>query len=131
MPRRPSRSLTDAEARVMAVLWESQKASVADVVRALSKRRAVSYSTIQTILRILETKGYVAHDKVARAFIYRPLVDERQARRRALRHLASRLFKGSTSLLVLNVLEDERIDPDELRQMKKLIEDPPGMPAGN
>ncbi len=123
MPRRPSRSLTDAEARVMAVLWESQKASVADVVRALSKRRAVSYSTIQTILRILETKGYVAHDKVARAFIYRPLVDERQARRRALRHLASRLFKGSTSLLVLNVLEDERIDPDELRQMKKLIED--------
>ena len=123
MPRRPSRSLTDAEARVMAVLWESQRASVADVVRALSRRRVVSYSTVQTILRILETKGYVAHDKVARAFIYRPLVDERQARRRALQHLASRLFKGSPSLLVLNVLEDERIDPDELRQLKKLIED--------
>jgi BlaI family transcriptional regulator, penicillinase repressor len=123
MPRRPSRTLTDAESRVMAVLWESQRASVADVVRALSRRRAVSYSTVQTILRILETKGYVAHDKVARAFIYRPLVDERQARRRALRHLASRLFKGSPSLLVLNVLEDERIDPDELRQLKKLIED--------
>ena len=123
MPRRPSRSLTDAEARVMAVLWESERATVADVVRALSRRRVVSYSTVQTILRILETKGYVAHDKVARAFIYRPLVDERQARRRALRHLASRLFKGSPSLLVLNVLEDERIDPDELRQLKKLIED--------
>jgi BlaI family transcriptional regulator, penicillinase repressor len=122
MPRKPSRSLTDAEARVMAVLWESQTATVADVVRALSKRRVVSYSTVQTILRILETKGYVAHDKVARAFIYRPLVDERQARRRALRHLVSRLFKGSPSLLVLNVLEDERIDPDELRQLKKLIE---------
>ena len=123
MPRRPSRSLTDAEARVMAVLWESQRATVADVVRVLSRRRVVSYSTVQTILRILETKGYVAHDKVARAFIYRPLVDERQARRRALRHLASRLFKGSPSLLVLNVLEDEQIDPDELRQLKKLIED--------
>ncbi|MET0212757.1 MAG: BlaI/MecI/CopY family transcriptional regulator [Vicinamibacterales bacterium] len=123
MPRKPSRTLTDAEAPVMAVLWESHSASVADVVRALSKRRPVSYSTVQTILRILETKGYVAHDKVARAFIYRPLVDERQARRRALRHLVSRLFKGSPSLLVLNVLEDERIDPDELRQLKKLIED--------
>jgi BlaI family transcriptional regulator, penicillinase repressor len=106
----------------MAVLWESQRATVADVVRVLSRRRVVSYSTVQTILRILETKGYVAHDKVARAFIYRPLVDERQARRRALRHLVSRLFKGSLSLLVLNVLEDERIDPDELRQLKKLIE---------
>ncbi|HEX2461063.1 MAG TPA: BlaI/MecI/CopY family transcriptional regulator [Vicinamibacterales bacterium] len=123
MPRKPSRTLTDAEARVMAVLWESHTVSVADVVRVLSRRRAVSYSTVQTILRILETKGYVAHDKVARAFIYRPVVDERQARRRALRHLASRLFKGSPSLLVLNVLEDERIDPDELRQLKKLIED--------
>jgi BlaI family transcriptional regulator, penicillinase repressor len=123
MPRKPSRSLTDAEARVMAVLWESQRATVADVVRVLSRRRVVSYSTVQTILRILETKGYVAHDKVARAFIYRPLVDERQARRRALRHLVSRLFKGSLSLLVLNVLEDEQIDPDELRQLKKFIED--------
>ena len=123
MPRTPSRSLTDAEARVMAVLWESQRATVADVVRVLSKRRVVSYSTVQTILRILETKGYVAHDKVARPFIYRPVVDERQARRRALRHLASRLFKGSPSLLVLNVHEDERIDPNELRQLKKLIED--------
>jgi predicted transcriptional regulator len=123
MARRPSPALTDAEARVMAVLWERQTATVADVVRALTKRRAVSYSTVQTILRILETKGYVEHDKVARAFVYRPLVDARQARRRALRHLISRLFKGSPSLLVLNVLEDDRIDPDELKQLKKLIED--------
>jgi len=123
MPRKRSRALTDAEAPVMAVLWERKRATVAEVVGTLSKRRAVSYSTVQTILRILETKGYVAHDKVARAFIYRPLVDERQARRRALRHLVSRLFKGSPSLLVLNVLEDERIDPDELKQLKKLIED--------
>jgi predicted transcriptional regulator len=123
MPRKRSPALTDAEARIMAVLWESHSASVADVVRALSRRRAVSYSTVQTILRILETKGYVAHEKIARAFIYRPVVDERHARRRALRHLVSRLFKGSPSLLVLNVLEDERIDPDELKQLKKLIED--------
>ena len=123
MPRKPSRTLTDAEARVMAVVWESHSASVADVVRALSKRRPVSYSTVQTILRILETKGYVAHDKVARAFIYRPLVDERQARRRALRHLASRLFKGSPSLLVLNVLDDEDLDAEERARLKDLIKD--------
>jgi predicted transcriptional regulator len=123
MARRRSRALTDAEAPVMAVLWERQPATVADIVRGLSKRRAVSYSTVQTILRILETKGYVAHDKVARAFVYRALVDERQARRRALRHLATSLFKGSPSLLVLNVLEDDRIDPEELKRLKKLIED--------
>ena len=121
MARRRSPSLTDAEARVMAVLWDRRTATVADVVAALKKKRVVSYSTVQTILRILETKGYVSHEKVARAFIYRPRVDERQARRRALRHLMARLFDGSPSLLVLNVLEDDQIDSAELARLKRLV----------
>jgi predicted transcriptional regulator len=117
--------LTDAEAPVMSVLWEKQTASVSEVVSALKKavKRAPSYSTVQTILRILEAKGYVAHQKVARAFIYRPLIDQRLARRRALKHLAARLFNDSPSLLVLNVLEDEQIDAAELMRLRKLIED--------
>jgi predicted transcriptional regulator len=123
MSRPRSPALTDAEARVMSVVWQRQTASVADVMAALKKKRAVSYSTVQTILRILEEKGYVSHEKVARAFIYRPRVDERQARRRALKQLVTRLFNDSPGLLVLNVLEDEQIDADELRQVKKLIED--------
>jgi predicted transcriptional regulator len=123
MARRKSPALTDAEARVMAVLWERDTATVTDVVDALKKRRPVTYSTAQTMLRILETKGYVTHEKVARAFIYHPRVDARQARVRALRHLAVRLFEGSPSLLVLNVLEDESLDPAELKRLKKMIED--------
>src|SRR6185436_1349797 len=119
MSRPRSPALTDAEARVMAVLWRQNPATVADVVTALKKKRS-SYSTIQTILRILETKGYVTHEKVARAFYYRPRVDERQARRRALRHLLARLFDNSPSLLVLNVLEDEQIAAAELARVKKL-----------
>jgi BlaI family penicillinase repressor len=122
MARKRSPALTDAEARIMAVLWHQQSATVADVVRELNERRPVTYSTVQTLLRILETKGYVAHEKVARAFIYRPLVDEQQARRRALRHLVSRLFDGSPSLLVLNVLGDDELDPAELQRVKQLIE---------
>jgi predicted transcriptional regulator len=105
----------------MAVLWRVRRASVGEVVTAIRRSRAVTYSTVQTILRILETKGYVTHDKVARAFVYEPVVDERQARRRALRHLVRRLFDGSPSLLVLNVLEDEEIDPAEREQLRKLI----------
>jgi len=122
MPRRRSPALTDAEARVMSVLWQKHTASVAEVMAALKRKRAVSYSTVQTILRILEEKGYVTHEKVARAFIYRPRVDERQARRRALKHLVTRLFNGSPSLLVLNVLEDEQIDAEELTRVKRFIE---------
>ena len=106
----------------MSVLWRLRKASVGEVLQALNRSRAVTYSTVQTILRILETKRYVTHDKVARAFVYEPVVDERQARRRALRHLVKRLFEGSPSLLVLNVLEDEELDPAEREHLRKLIE---------
>jgi BlaI family penicillinase repressor len=122
MPRPRSPALTDGEARVMSVLWQRHTASVGEVAAVLRKKRAVSYSTVQTMLRILETKGYVAHEKVGRAFVYRPIVDAGQARRRALRHLVSRLFNGSPSLLVLNVLEDEGIDDAELARLKQLIE---------
>jgi len=121
MARPSSPAPTDAEARVLSVLWQKERATVADVVAALKKK--FSYSTVQTILRILEDKGYVSHEKVARAFIYKPRVDEHQTRRRALRHMAARLFNGSVSLLVLNVLEDDQIDPEELSRLKKFIEE--------
>lgn len=122
MARKQSPALTDAEADVMAALWRLRQASVGDVVTAMSETRRVTYSTVQTMLRILETKGYVTHDKVARAFIYKPVVDEHQARRRALRHLVRRLFEGSPSLLVLNVLEDEELDASERERLRNLIE---------
>ena len=122
MARKQSPALTDAESAVMVVLWRLRRASVGDMVTAMNQNRAVTYSTIQTMLRILETKGYVTHGKVARAFVYEPVVDERQARRRALRHLVRRLLEGSPSLLVLKVLEDEELDPAEREHLRKLIE---------
>jgi predicted transcriptional regulator len=123
MARRRSATLTDGEARLMTVLWEKGTATVADVVAALRPRRAVNYSTVQTMLRILENKGYVTHERSGRAFIYRPVVDQQQARRSALSHLASRLFNNSPSLLVLNALEDERMNSAELERLKQLIRD--------
>jgi len=122
MARKASAALTDGEARVMAVLWGLNSATVAQVVTQLQAQYRLTYSTVQTILRILETKGYMAHEKVARAFVYKAVVDEHQARRRALRHLVTRLFEGSPRLLVLNILEDDEIDPTEREQLRKLIE---------
>ena len=121
MARHSSPILTDGEARLMKVIWQLRQAAVADVVAALGRDR-VSYSTVQTMLRILENKGYVTHRKSGRAFIYRPVVDQKQARRKALRHLVARLFDNSPSLLVLNVLEDEQIDPREIERLRKLLE---------
>src|SRR5262245_5290151 len=108
----------------MEVLWQRHEATVSDIVTALKDRkRPAHYSTVQTLLRILETKEYVAHEKVGRAFIYRARVDARQARSRALRHLLTRLFNGSASQLLLNVLEDGQIDAEELQRLKRIIED--------
>lgn len=107
----------------MTVLWDKERATVGEVVTVLKSKYAAAYSTIQTILRILEAKGYVKHEKSGRAFIYRAVIDQRQARRHALSHLVTRLFDNSPSLLVLNVLEDDQIDPAELEQLRKLIHD--------
>jgi BlaI family penicillinase repressor len=122
MARKRSPTLTDGEARLMTVLWERSSATVADIVAALEPQGPVNYSTVQTLLRILEKKGYVAHHKTGRAFIYSPVVDQQQARRRALSHLLARLFDGSPSLLLLNVLEHETIAPDELKRLKQLLD---------
>lgn len=123
MARGRSPTLTDGETRMMAVLWDKERATVADVVAALKSRRPVTYSTVQTMLRILEEKGYVAHDKSGRAFVYRPIVDHAQARRRALGHLVTRFFNNSPSLVVHDVLADERINADEISRLKKMIGD--------
>lgn len=106
----------------MHVLWDRGAASVAEVVRALAGKPRPSYTAVQTLLRILETKGYVAHEKDGRRFVYRALVERTEARRHALRHLLLRLFDNSPSLLVLNVLEDDHIDRAELARLRDLID---------
>ena len=109
----------------MRVLWEKQSATVAEVVEALTGKPVLAYNTVLTIMRILDRKGYVAHEKTGRAFLYRPLIDQNHARQSALRHLASRFFENSASLLVLNLLNDEQLDAGELKRLKKLIEEVP------
>jgi BlaI family transcriptional regulator, penicillinase repressor len=81
----------------------------------------LAYNTVLTTLRILEQKGYVAHSKEGRAFIYKPLLDQRDARRQAVRHLLGRFFDNSPQLLLLNVLSEADVDPQTVRQLKSLL----------
>jgi predicted transcriptional regulator len=121
MPRRKSPTLTDAELPIMRVLWTLGRATVGEVLETLPTRKRPAYNTVLTILRILEQKRYVAHDRDGRAFVYRPLVLESQVRRRAVRLLVDRLFEHSPLLLMLNVLEDAQVPPEELARLKDLI----------
>jgi predicted transcriptional regulator len=122
MPRKPSETLTDAELRVMEVLWERGEATVADAVEALAARTPLAYSSVLTTLRILEKKGYAVHRQEGRAFIYAPIVDRKEARRSVIRHVLSRFFDNSPELLVLNVLEQESIDMKEIQRLRRLVD---------
>lgn len=122
MPRHQSPTLTDGELRLMRVLWRLGRATVADVVAGLAEAPRPAYNTVLTTLRILEQKGYVAHRKAGRAFVYEARVGEGDARRSAIGHLLRRLFDGSPSLLVLNLLEHGGVDHDEMDRLRRLIE---------
>jgi predicted transcriptional regulator len=122
MPRPKSPTLTDGELRLMRVLWDQGESTVTDVVLAIQARPKPAYNTVLTLLRILEKKGYVSHRKDGRAFIFRPLVGRADARRSALSTLVNRFFEGSPRLLMLNLLEDDELSAETLRQLKQRIE---------
>lgn len=123
MARKRSPHLTEAELRLMDVLWDRGSATVAEVAEALPQELGLAYNTVLTTLRILEEKGYVAHTKreEARAFVYQPVVGRDEAGRSAVRYLVSRFFRNSPELLVLNLLEDEQLDEKELSRIRQLI----------
>lgn len=123
MPRRKSPTLTEAELRLMQVLWEREEATVGEVAESLPDSARLAYSSVLTTLRILEQKGYVTHRKEGRAFVYRPLVERNDARRSAVRYVLSRFFDNSPEQLVLSVLENEDLSPEELARLRKLVEE--------
>jgi BlaI family transcriptional regulator, penicillinase repressor len=122
MPRRASPALTDAELRIMRVLWERTTATVAEVVKAFEGADQPAYNTVLTILKILERKGYVTHEKGGRAFVYVPVVDRSQAQRSAVSHLLSRFFNGSPEALVLDLLGHDRASENDRQQVRDLLE---------
>jgi predicted transcriptional regulator len=122
VPRRTSETLTEAELRIMQVLWQNGPGSVQQILDALPAKPVLAYNTVLTTIRILEKKGYVGHDKDGRAHIFRPLVERHEASRSEIRHLVSRFFRNSHEDLVLNILEDRGIAPDELERLRKMLE---------
>ena len=124
MSRRPSSSLTDAELRIMRVLWDLKLATVTEVVERMQSDEATvpAYNSLLTILTILERKGYVRHEKDGRAFTFEPIVDRGVARKSALTHLLAKFFDNSPELLVLDLFGDDHLDPEEVARLRELID---------
>ena len=122
MPRRKSAVLTEAELRLMDVLWERGASTVQHVLDALPEKPALAYNSVLTTIRILEKKGYLKHTKDGRAHVYTPVVPRAEASRSEIRRLVSRFFQDSHELLVLNILEERGVDQDELQRLRELLE---------
>jgi BlaI family transcriptional regulator, penicillinase repressor len=114
-------SFTDRELDVMSVLWDVESATVAEVRERLSDDLA--YTTVLTVLRTLEQKGYVGHSDQGRAHRYRPLVKRAAAGRSALRRLVDKVFDGSPELLMTQLVSDKNLNDEELRRLRKLLTD--------
>jgi predicted transcriptional regulator len=121
MPRRKTNTLTNAEHRIMEVIWARGSATVSDVVEALQGKDA--YTTILTLMRILKAKGYLSSRKEGRAHVFTPRVDRDTVARKAVHQLLAKFFDGSPGELVLSFLREEEITPKELDQLKKKILD--------
>jgi BlaI family transcriptional regulator, penicillinase repressor len=107
----------------MNVLWLKGSGTVQQVLDYLPKQTSLAYNSVLTTVRILEKKGYVKHVKDGRAFIYVPVVGRKEATRFEIRHLVNRFFENSHELLVMNILEDSSVDDEELRRLRKLLDE--------
>jgi BlaI family penicillinase repressor len=122
MARKKSQTLTDGELRIMNEIWELEEASVHAVTERLCRTDKVAYNTVQTMLRILEEKGFVAHQKQGRAFMYHPVVNRSAARTTALQHMIKGFFGGSPHALFQNLLADDQLDAMEIEAFKTMIQ---------
>ena len=125
MPPTKSNVLSEAELRLMKILWRRGESAVNDLLAAIPDAEPLAYNSVLTTIRILEQKGYVEHRQEGRAFVYRPCVAEREAGQSEVRNVLSRFFGNSRERLLLSLLGDAEISPEELERLKDAIRNAP------
>jgi predicted transcriptional regulator len=119
--RPSSATLTPQELELMKIVWQKGQATVRDVYETLLEHRKIAYTTVMTMMRVLEKKGYVKTHRVSRAFVYRPTRPERQVVRSMVREFVDRVFNGSAQPLLVHLVEDRRLSSEELEELERLI----------
>src|ERR1700728_722901 len=119
--RPPSKTLTDQELEIMKIVWVRQTATVRDVYEALLERLKVAYTTVMTMMKILEQKGYLNRKQVDRAYVYRPAQPKNQVIGKIVRDFVNRVFNGSAEPLLVHLIEDRGLTGDEIEEIRRLI----------
>jgi predicted transcriptional regulator len=122
MARKPSVTLTDAELRIMRVLWGRGESTNIEIVTALAVH-ALARNTVMTTLGVLERKGYVRHRTDGRTFVYQAVVGEDDARGKALESVITRFFEGSAEQLIVKLMESEQISSADRKRIQKLVDE--------
>jgi predicted transcriptional regulator len=120
--RKEEKLLTEAELELMAILWKRGEGTVNDVIEQLAKGRAQAYTTISTILRILEQKGFLTTRKEGRGHVYIPRVKKEDYESRTVRDVVDRVFEGAPVALARQLLQTSELSGDELAELRRMIE---------
>src|SRR5574339_816803 len=120
--RTPHPTLTPQELAIMKVIWQHDQATVRDVYEALREKRAIAYTTVMTMMKILEEKGYLRKTQAERAHVYRPTKPRQQVVGAMVRDFVDRVFDGAAGGLLLHLAKDRRLTKAEREQLKALID---------
>ncbi len=114
---------SELELQVLAVLWERGPSTAREVLAAMPDGKERAYTTILTVMQVMEKKGLLSHTRQGIAHVYRPAVSRRQVLRPLLRGLVQRVFGGSPSAVVQHLLDETAVSPEELDRIRRLIEE--------
>lgn len=129
MPRKTSPTLTPSEQRIMDILWDKSSATVRDVCDVMNESRKVAYTTVQTIMGILEKKNYVTSQREGRAFIYAPLVSRTEAQSEALKSVVQQFFGGSAQALAQHLVREGDVDMVEIEELRDALSEQTEQPT--
>jgi predicted transcriptional regulator len=122
--RRRSTTLTEQELEIMKIVWERESSTVRDVYEALLKKRKVAYTTVMTMMKILEQKKYLKKTQLDRAYVYRPAQPKRQVVGAMVRDFINRVFNGATEPLLVHLVEEHDLSREELEEIARLRRKP-------
>jgi predicted transcriptional regulator len=121
--RTPYPTLTPQELSIMKVVWRLEKATVREVYEAVREKRPVAYTTVMTMMKILEEKGFLKKTRVERAYLYKPARPRQQVVGAMVRDFVDRVFDGAASGLLLHLARDSRLSEDERESIRRVIEE--------
>jgi BlaI family transcriptional regulator, penicillinase repressor len=114
-------TLTPQELEIMKLVWQRESASVRDIYEALLEHRKIAYTTVMTMMKILETKGYLKKRRQERAFIYRPTHPKNQVIGGMIREFIDRVFNGSAEPLLVHLVKGRHLREKDLQRIKRMI----------